>query len=109
MNLLQKAQSSGATIFIYIVGLLFAAVVAYQIILHQQIDAIALSILYGVITTAVNAAGTKAGVDHTNNTVEHVAIAQYPLTSGGISAASATAEAAKTENDNMLSKGETKI
>ena len=97
LSLLQKVQTSGGSFFLYIIGLGFAGVVGYEIIFHQEVNAIALSILYGVITQAVNSQGVKSGVDHTNDTVSKVSIAQYPLTPGGI--------AAKQEADTQAAQG----
>jgi hypothetical protein len=86
MGLLQSAKTSFASIFLYLIGAGFAFLVGYEIFTKQPVDAIALSFVYGALTFAVNSAGTKSGVDHTNETVSKVAVAQYPMTPNGISA-----------------------
>jgi hypothetical protein len=86
MQFLQDVKSNTATIFLYLVGAGFAVIVGYEIITRQPIDAIALSFVYGSLTFAVNAAGVKTGVDHTNETVNKAALAQFPLTPAGITA-----------------------
>ena len=91
MNVLQKVAGNSALTFLYIAGMGFTATLIYQVVTRQPIDSTILGLLYGIIAFAINSNGVKSGVDHTNETVQKVALAQYPLTPDGI----ATAEAKK--------------
>lgn len=75
-----------ATLFLYTVALVFTVVVGYQLVFQPQSppSIIATSYITLIIGYAVNAIGVQHGVSSTNDTVEKVALAQYPLTPEGI-------------------------
>src|SRR5947209_6261137 len=71
----------GAAIFLYMLGFLFAVVVAYQMTQNQPINQIATGYIGLVIGYAINSHGVTQGVANTNDTVNKTAIAQLPLLS----------------------------
>lgn len=84
MNL-QNFSKSGAIVFLYGVGFIFAAVIAYQIVSNiSPPNALAVGIVNIIIGYVINSVGVQHGVSVTNDTVAKTAIAQYPLTPDGI-------------------------
>ena len=99
LGMFQKIQTNSVSFFLYIIGLGFAGVVGYQIVAGKPVNEIALNFVYVVVAFAINAQGVKSGVEHTNDTVSKVSIAQYPLTPAGIAAKAETdAEAAQLKD-----------
>ena len=87
MNIIYKASQNTALVFLYIIGTGFAGALIYQTVIGQPLNNTIVGLLYGIIAFAINSNGVKSGVDHTNETVNKVALAQYPITPDGIAAA----------------------
>lgn len=74
--------------------MMFGGVVVYEMIVGVTLNATAITILYSIIAFAINSQGVNAGVSHTNDTVNKVAVAQYPSTPAGQAQSLAATEAA---------------
>ena len=80
MNTLHSYISDyGAAVFLYMLGLLFAVVIAYQMVQGQPINQVATGYIGLVIGYAINSHGISQGVSQTNDTVNKTAQAQAPL------------------------------
>ena len=66
MNLFQSAIKAGPALYLYGVGLVFASVLAYQMVTRQPLDPTALALVYGISGFGINQAGVQHGVNVTN-------------------------------------------
>ena len=86
---------SPSSIFIYGLGLIFAGVIAFQLINGHDPSTIAVGFVTTVVGQAIMAKGTQHGVDVTNDTVSKVAVAQGPANAENARRSAAEAENAK--------------
>jgi hypothetical protein len=76
----------GGQIYLYLLGIIFAGVIAYQIIKGIAPNPYALGYLAVGVSLASHSSGVQQGVAQTNDTVNKTAVAQFPLTPAGIQA-----------------------
>lgn len=79
MNIMQTFSKGGAPAFLYGIGIVFACVLAYQMVIGRTLDNTAIQFLWGVLGFAINNQGVASGVAHTNDTVAKVASVQLPV------------------------------
>lgn len=72
-------QNYGASAYLYLIGLLFAGVIAFEMLTGQPVNQLATGYIGLVIGYAINSHGITQGVNTTNDTVAKTAIAQQPL------------------------------
>jgi len=73
----------GAAVFLYMIGFLFAVVIAVQMVTGQTTNTIATGYIGLVIGYAINAHGVSQGVNTTNDTVAKTAAA-IPIAAGAL-------------------------
>lgn len=69
----------GAAVYLYMLGFLFAVVVAVEMIYNLPTNTIATGYIGLVVGYAINSHGISQGVNQTNDTVAKTAVAQEPL------------------------------
>lgn len=72
----------GASVFLYAIGLLFASVIAYQVVVGQVINVDAYYFVSLIVLQAVHQGGVNQGVTTTNDTVAKTAAAVPAATKG---------------------------
>lgn len=78
MNL-DKLRMVTSSIFLYLIALIFALVLAIQSLKGQTPSVVSIGFVTTILGYAINSQGVQHGVTSTNDTVAKTAIAQYPL------------------------------
>ena len=106
MNITNLSKSA-ALIFLYIIGLTFTFVVAYQMIYNLPLNPFALGIVGALAGNLQGSVSTQHGVNVTNDTVAKTASAQYPLgthSPDNVMVAPTLAGATHTTDDNLVAQ-----